>query len=516
MKYLEALQYIHNIIDPKNYFEIGCRHGYSVSLAKCRSIGVDPDFEIKAPISAETRFFRQTSDSFFASKDVKEILSGPLDFSFIDGMHLVEYALRDFSNIERNSHGGGIIAVDDVLPSDIAYATRERKTQIWTGDVYRLVYILKEYRPDLHITVYDIEMKGLALISNLDPGNRILEESYDEIFENINRRKWSVLSAEEIRRDFRPVNTERLAHDLKEISNRRVLLTTNSPVIDGVSLYIDLLKKSILNEIYLDDELRILYLKSCIHGNDVFDPEVLHDIRNKKRDTFNQLVQSRSAGQFFERNIGNAGFNHSMMGRMRLDNLHHAMDVLLENSIPGDFIECGVWRGGGCIFMAGYLRAHGATDRRVIVADSFEGLPEPTNANDAGLDLSKAKFPQLAVSLETVMENFSAYGLEGSNIVYLKGWFKDTLSDTRTEKIALLRMDGDLYESTIDILHALYDKVSPGGVVIIDDYNAIPACKKAVEDYFISRNETVPQLMQIDWTGVWFRKPSQPEKVTAS
>ncbi len=277
---------------------------------------------------------------------------------------------------------------------------------------------------------------------------------------------------------------------------------------DGIGRYLDLLKRSILNEIYLDDELRVHYLRDCIAGADTFDYAVLHDIRDRRRQEYDALKASRQIGRFY-RKIANSGFSHSMIGRARMDSLHACLDIVREEGIPGDLVECGVWRGGSCIFMAGYLEAYGLTGHKVVVADSFEGLPVPTLQQDARLDLSKNVYPQLAVSQETVQENFSVYGLDSANVIYLKGWFKDTLAAAPVEQIALLRMDGDLYESTMDILDALYDKVVDGGIVIVDDYNAIKVCRAAVSDFFRKRQLPEPELQTIDWTGVWFRKKSR-------
>jgi hypothetical protein len=325
----------------------------------------------------------------------------------------------------------------------------------------------------------------------------------------------------EIRNELQPQATSRLAGDVQGLAGAKPRApaparqpSQPSTVVGDGSLYLDILKRSILNEIYLDDELRILYLRACLEGKESFRFPVFHDIRNARRDDYRKLSESRQVGQFFDRRIGNSGFNHSMMGRARIDNLHASMDLVRTEQVPGDFIECGVWRGGGCIFMAGYLRAYGMNDRRVLVADSFEGLPTPSLPQDAGIDLSKNKFPELAVSLETVKENFAAYDLDQDNVVYLKGWFKDTLPNAPADTIALLRMDGDLYESTMDILNALYDKVAPGGVVIVDDFYAVPACEKAIVDFFRQRGLALPEMKKIDWTGVWFRKaganPSKP------
>ncbi len=513
MDYLSALNLVHTIVAPKNYCEIGCRFGNSLTLSKSPAVGIDPDFEIKAAFAAPTRLFRMTSDDFFATRDIRAILGGPIDFAFIDGLHQVEFALRDFMNLERNSHPAGVITIDDLLPGDMAYATRDRNTQIWTGDVYRIVPILREYRPDLEMKIYDVEMKGFCTITNLDPSSTVLRDRYPEIAAGIAAGKWQLPSVEAIRAELAPQPVELLAQDLARFAERRNASQPPAAAAPAAQtgernaeLYLSLLKRSILNEIYLDDELRILYLRACLAGIQQFDPAVLHDIRDLRRDEYNRLAASRSVGQFFDRNIHNSGFNHSMMGRARLDSLQQCLDIVRRENIPGDFMECGVWRGGGCIFMSGYAQAYGLTGRRIFAADSFEGLPVPSSPADAGLDLSKAAYPELAVSLENVKENFAVYGLGGPNVHYLKGWFKDTLPGAPVSEIALLRMDGDLYESTMDILVNVYDKVVPGGIVIVDDYGAVEACRRAVDAFFASRDLPSPQLEKIDWTGVWFRK----------
>lgn len=509
MDYLQALNLVHTIVAPRNYCEIGCRFGYSLALSKAPTVAVDPDYEIKAPLTAPTRIYKQGSDDFFASHDLRTIFGEPLDFGFIDGMHQVEFALRDFINLERSSHSGGIVAIDDLLPGDMAYTTRERHTQIWTGDIYRAISILREYRPDLEIRIYDVDMKGFSTITNLDPASTVLRDAYPEIAAALAQGKWQLPSVDALRQTLAPRPTAELAADLQRFASQRKPAPRATTHANGEpSLYLDLLERSVLNEIYLDDELRIVYLRACLLGKESFDPAVLHDIRDRRRPEFDRLVASRKVGQFFDRNIHNSGYNHSMMGRARLDSLRECLDLVRRENVPGDVIECGVWRGGGCVFMAGYLKAYGMTDRRVFVADSFEGLPRPSAPADAGLDLSKDLYPELAVGLETVRETFAAYGLNGDNVQYLKGWFKDTLPALHGQRFALLRMDGDLYESTMDILTNLYDKVVPGGIVIVDDFGAVEACRLAVTTFFSGRGLAQPELNKIDWTGVWFRKPA--------
>ena len=195
----------------------------------------------------------------------------------------------------------------------------------------------------------------------------------------------------------------------------------------------------------------------------------------------------------------------TMIGMKRIDNLQYCVETVLADNVPGDLIETGVWRGGSCIFMRGVLKSYGVTDRTVWVADSFEGLPPPNDEkypHDKGLHLEQYK--ELAVSLEEVKRNFERYGLLDDQVRFLKGWFRDSLPGAPIAKLAVLRLDGDLYESTMDGLTNLYDRLSPGGFVIVDDYS-IPACKQAVHDFRNGRGIDDP-IEQIDWTGVFWRR----------
>jgi O-methyltransferase len=198
---------------------------------------------------------------------------------------------------------------------------------------------------------------------------------------------------------------------------------------------------------------------------------------------------------------------HSMAGIRRLKNVQEFAQRVIDEQIPGDFIETGVWRGGCCILMRGVLAANAITSRKVYVADSFEGLPPPKPdkfSHDTGLNLHC--FRELAVSVEDVKENFSRYGLLDEQVVFVKGLFHETLPSLKADRLALIRLDGDLYESTYVSLSALYSKLSPGGFVIIDDYGGVPACKAAVSDYRMEKGIDSP-IHMIDWTGCWWQKP---------
>lgn len=196
----------------------------------------------------------------------------------------------------------------------------------------------------------------------------------------------------------------------------------------------------------------------------------------------------------------------TMVGRRRLDSLQHCVTEVLRREVPGDLIETGVWRGGSSIFMRAVLKAHGDTARRVWVADSFRGLPAPDAQrypHDAGDILWQCD--QLAVPLGDVKANFARYGLLDDQVRFLPGWFDDTLPSAPIARLAVLRLDGDMYQSTMTALSALYPKLSPGGFVIIDDYGAVPGCRKAVDDYRRA-NGITEEMVSIDWTGVYWRR----------
>ena len=196
---------------------------------------------------------------------------------------------------------------------------------------------------------------------------------------------------------------------------------------------------------------------------------------------------------------------HTMIGLKRLDNLQYCIEQVVLEDVPGDFIETGVWRGGSVIFMNGMLKALGVTNRKVWVADSFEGLPKP-NETDYPADKGDTHhtYDYLRVTLDTVKQNFEAYGLLDDNVKFLKGWFKDTLPLAPIDSLAILRLDGDMYESTMDALSNLYFKLSKGGYVIVDDY-CILNCKKAIED-FRRKNSITDEIIPIDGSGVYWKK----------
>ena len=187
-----------------------------------------------------------------------------------------------------------------------------------------------------------------------------------------------------------------------------------------------------------------------------------------------------------------------MIGLKRLANVRACVESVLADGVPGDLIETGVWRGGTTIFMRAVLKVHGVTDRAVWVADSFAGLPAP-DANRYPHDLGDRlhTFPLLAVSLDRVRDNFRRYGLLDEQVRFLEGWFRDTLPTAPIERLAVLRLDGDMYESTILALESLYDRLSVGGYVIVDDFGSVDGCRQAVHDFRACAVSTIPSSQLI-------------------
>jgi O-methyltransferase len=199
---------------------------------------------------------------------------------------------------------------------------------------------------------------------------------------------------------------------------------------------------------------------------------------------------------------------HTMIGLKRLDNLQECVEHVLMENVPGDLIETGVWRGGATIFMRAILEAHGVRDRRVWAADSFAGLPPPDAAKyPADANDKHHRLKPLAVTLQDVKGNFEKYGLLDGQVCFLKGWFKDTLPNAPIKQLSVVRLDGDMYESTMDGLTNLYPKLSIGGFVIVDDFGAVAGCRQAVEDYR-KKNGISEPITQIDWGGVFWQRRS--------
>lgn len=205
----------------------------------------------------------------------------------------------------------------------------------------------------------------------------------------------------------------------------------------------------------------------------------------------------------------------TMLPAVRMNHLQSCVVDVIKRGVPGDLIETGVWRGGATIFMRGILKAFDARDRNVWVADSFEGLPL-SDAEKFPLEAKAHAGPfmtkvcnHLAVSIDDVRRNFDAYGLLDDQIRFLKGWFCDTLPKAPIERLALMRLDGDLYDSTRDALVNLYDRLSRGGYVIIDDYGeeSWTYCRRAVDEFRVERGISDP-LIRVDSRCYYWQRTS--------
>jgi len=191
--YLDFLQALHVKRQVRRYLEIGTQHGESLKLARGNAVAIDPEFKLSMRLwflRRRIRLFKTTSDAYFSSHDPCVTLGGPIELAFIDGMHLSEYVLRDFINVERHCSPDSLIVLHDAVPQNFEMTERQRRAdarhdkslaQAWTGDVWRIVPLLRRERPDLHIEVLDCPPTGLVLITGLDPASRTLQGRLDQL-----------------------------------------------------------------------------------------------------------------------------------------------------------------------------------------------------------------------------------------------------------------------------------------------------------------------------------------------
>lgn len=261
--------------------------------------------------------------------------------------------------------------------------------------------------------------------------------------------------------------------------------------------YLELMKRVLINEVYEAGEFfsrlptggmnRLLFSLIARPGEQLWSPRRISP-------------QDRDDGRVWPP----ARLAHSMIGRKRLDNLQACVSSVIADNVPGDLIETGVWRGGAAIFMRAVLKAFGDDSRNVWAADSFQGLPEPSAEHPLDANDVHHTIPELAVSIEEVRDNFRRYGLLDERVKFLKGWFRDTLPQAPIDQLSVIRLDGDMYSSTIDAISALYPKLSSRGYVIVDDY-CLPPCAQAIADY--RKEHSIDEsIVNIDGTGAFWRK----------
>lgn len=272
------------------------------------------------------------------------------------------------------------------------------------------------------------------------------------------------------------------------------------------SRYLSLLKRALVNLIYLEHEMRIHFLKQPSGTADRLERlRYLRDMRYREAELYRKLTAAKQAIGFS--GLISYGFPHTMVGLSGLNNLERCAEQVFGEDIPGDFAEAGVCQGGAAIFLRALQVAFGQAGRCTWVADSFQGLPKSRTEPDvaAGMDWSEPSQPRFAFHIEGVRDNFVRYGLLDDRVFFLPGWFSESLPGAPIEQLAILRVDADLYESTRDVLQSLYDKITPGGFAIVDDYGGLATCRQAVDEFRKHRAITAP-LHFVNFSCVYWRK----------
>jgi hypothetical protein len=295
---------------------------------------------------------------------------------------------------------------------------------------------------------------------------------------------------------------EAVAGTVAELSGRGLVAEHAAAPDPMRDRYLSLLKSALGNLLYAELELQIQHLEGGAGGLSGAD---LHryqrDIAAREPERLEALLAAKLHG------VGPLRYAHTMIGHFRLSNIERCAEQVIADAIPGDFLEAGVCKGGAAIFMRALQVAHGAGERRTWLVDSFAGVPPSDAPADSRYDvhLEEGRRPWLACSQEQVREHFRRYGLLDPNVRFLPGWLADTLPSAETGPLAILRLDVDLYSSTAECLDLLYDRVSPGGFVIVDDYGHYRCCRDAVDDFRRRRRVEAP-ILWVDESCVYWRK----------
>jgi O-methyltransferase len=268
------------------------------------------------------------------------------------------------------------------------------------------------------------------------------------------------------------------------------------PAVELRDRYLDLLERTLTHTAYADLDI----------GRPGRNPITRRLVRMLERLGVVCLRLTPQDGATRERGEDWPVFAHTMAGVQRLRNTRWCVEQALTEGVAGDLIEAGTWRGGSAMMMRGVLDAYGDTERALYVADTFAGLPAPQPERypaDRGARWHRE--PRLSVSVAEVRANFERLGLLDDRVNFLEGPFADTLPAMAERTWAVVRLDGDMYESTIVALRHLWPGVAPGGFVIVDDYGAVGPCRQAVDD-FRSEHGIDAELHSVDWTGAWWRR----------
>lgn len=266
-------------------------------------------------------------------------------------------------------------------------------------------------------------------------------------------------------------------------------------------MYIELLKSALRNSLY---EVITPPTKKDLAEMWVFRER----LKRKFKDNPNLAALTLSPRDMYWTVQGNVKPSHTLGSQQNVDNVHFCVESVLKENVPGDLLEAGVYRGGQSILMRGILKAYGVTDRKVILADSFEGLPEPdakSSLDDVIAHELLKKVGLFAAGEDVVRQNFERYGLWDDQVQFIKGWFSDSLPNAPIDKLAIMRLDADYYQSTMDALTNLYPKLSVGGWVILDDYGHPLGCRQAVHEYREAQGIEDPIQMADAHVGYWQR-----------
>jgi hypothetical protein len=281
------------------------------------------------------------------------------------------------------------------------------------------------------------------------------------------------------------------------------LIERSAPGDAARQRYLRLLKRALINLLYPELELQLRFLRDERRG-DLAGTELKRHLRDLGERDPELLARMRA------RKMGGMELTqspHTMIGGFRLDNIERCAEQIFADGVEGDFLEAGVCQGGATIFMRALQIAHGEAHRRTWVVDSFRGLPPSDKEEDRryGLHLEEAREPWLACSEARVRDHFARYDLLDDRVEFVAGWIAESLPKAAIGPLALLRLDVDLYSSTQECLDLLYDKVSPGGYVIVDDYLWLQCCRDAVDD-FRARLGIEEPIVEVDLSGIYWRK----------
>jgi cephalosporin hydroxylase len=267
----------------------------------------------------------------------------------------------------------------------------------------------------------------------------------------------------------------------------------------SIQRYLDLLKGAVLDEHYLENEVRIEYLIGCAERGRPANPDLVRDPTRFLRKETLQLRQARRSG-LVEGDAKTAYFPYTAVGRNQLDHLERTLEAIRAEGVEGDVATCGAGRGGAAIFAHGFLAAYEIEARRVWVADTFRSTPEGAEhkpLDEGGVD-------DLLADLNQVREGFERFGLLDDQVRFLQGRFADTLPDAPFEQLALLHIGGNVGSEAGVALDHVYGRLAIGGYVVIEDYYD-QACHDAIEA-FRTRHRVVEPIERVGVRGATWRK----------